>query len=242
MRHCRRLRIWRAPGGVSAERPYSHVSRPISRVLDGMRHVRMRDGHSSGTPVARRLKQPTRTAGSGHNPEARAYAPLRAVPIRSCSRWGLPCRRRCRRRGALLPHHFTLTAANANMPRRYVFCGTVPGFAPAGCYPAPFVRGARTFPLRQPFGSAGAAVRPTDSNRDGDIELARQVARPNNHAATLRIRVRRAASRSGRERRWSGCGRGWQTVPAMYCVSMGRRCRRRVPAGSGAERQSRPRT
>ena len=31
------------------------------------------------------------------------------------------------------------------MPRRYVFCGTVPGFAPAGCYPAPFVRGARTF-------------------------------------------------------------------------------------------------
>jgi hypothetical protein len=34
----------------------------------------------------------------------------RAVPIRSCSRWGLPCRLRCRRRGALLPHRFTLTA------------------------------------------------------------------------------------------------------------------------------------
>ena len=31
------------------------------------------------------------------------------------------------------------------MPQRYVFCGTVPGFAPAGCYPAPIVRGARTF-------------------------------------------------------------------------------------------------
>src|SRR5438552_17439539 len=75
--------------------------------------VRVRDGHSSGTPVAWRLKQPTRTAGSGHNPEARAYAPLRAVPIRSCSRWGLPCRRRCRRRGALLPHRFTLAAVNA---------------------------------------------------------------------------------------------------------------------------------
>ena len=30
-----------------------------------------------------------------------------AAPIRSCSRWGLPCRRRCRRRGALLPHRFT---------------------------------------------------------------------------------------------------------------------------------------
>jgi hypothetical protein len=32
--------------------------------------TRMRDGHSSGTPVTRRLKQPTRTAGSGHHPEA----------------------------------------------------------------------------------------------------------------------------------------------------------------------------
>ena len=30
-------------------------------------------------------------------------------PIWSCSGWGLPCHRRYRRRGALLPHHFTLT-------------------------------------------------------------------------------------------------------------------------------------
>ena len=29
-------------------------------------NVRIRDGHSSGTPVTRRLQQPTRTAGSGH--------------------------------------------------------------------------------------------------------------------------------------------------------------------------------
>jgi hypothetical protein len=33
----------------------------------------------------------------------------RATPIRFCSRWGLPCRSRCRQRGALLPHRFTLT-------------------------------------------------------------------------------------------------------------------------------------
>jgi hypothetical protein len=32
-----------------------------------------------------------------------------AAPIRSCSRCGLPCHRRYRRRGALLPHPFTLT-------------------------------------------------------------------------------------------------------------------------------------
>jgi hypothetical protein len=32
----------------------------------------------------------------------------RAAPIRFCSRWGLPCHSRCRERGALLPHRFTL--------------------------------------------------------------------------------------------------------------------------------------
>jgi len=36
----------------------------------------------------------------------------RAAPIRSCSRWGLPCRSRCRSRGALLPHPFTLARAS----------------------------------------------------------------------------------------------------------------------------------
>lgn len=44
-----------------------------------------------------------------------------------CSARGLPCRARCRARGALLPHLFTLTR------RRYVFCGT---FRPRGFWPA----------------------------------------------------------------------------------------------------------
>jgi len=121
-------------------------------------YTHMRDGHSSWTPVARRLQQPTRTAGSGHR--SRSCEQLRAVPIRSCSRWGLPCRRRCRRRGALLPHRFTLAAAKRNAPQRSVLCGTFPGLAPAGCYPAPSVHGARTF--LPGFLEAGAAVRPTD--------------------------------------------------------------------------------
>src|SRR6476661_3704134 len=34
-------------------------------------------------------------------------APYR-LPIWPCSAWGLPCPRRCRRGGALLPHRFTL--------------------------------------------------------------------------------------------------------------------------------------
>ena len=67
-----------------------------------------RDDHSSGTPVAGRLKQPTRATGPRNRPRERLSAP-RVAPIRFCSRRGLPCRRRCRRRGALLPHPFTLT-------------------------------------------------------------------------------------------------------------------------------------
>jgi hypothetical protein len=99
---------------------------------------------------------------------------LRAVPIRSCSRWGLPCRRRCRRRGALLPHRFTLAAAKRNAPRRFVLCGTVPGLASAGCYPAPFVRGARTFLPGDLSVFAGAAVRPTDRTGNGHSRCRRQ--------------------------------------------------------------------
>src|SRR5579883_284160 len=76
--------------------------------------IRMRDGHSSWAPVARRLQQPTRTARLDIDLSLSAIArTARAVPIRFCSRWGLPCRQRCRRRGALLPHLFTLAATYA---------------------------------------------------------------------------------------------------------------------------------
>ena len=111
-----------------------------------------RDGHSSGTLLAQPLQQPTRTADRRH--PIRDFS--RAVPIRSCSRWGLPCRFRRRKRGALLPHRFTLAAAKRNAPRRSVLCGTVPGPAPRGssrrtlsgtvCPWSP------DFPPRPPFG------------------------------------------------------------------------------------------
>ena len=61
------------------------------------------NSHSSGTPVA---GMPLATYPGP------AWARHR-TPIRSCSRRGLPCRRRCRLRGALLPHHFTLTPEGA---------------------------------------------------------------------------------------------------------------------------------
>jgi hypothetical protein len=82
------------------------------------------------------------------------------VPTWSCSRWGLPCRRRCRRRGALLPHPFTLTRrpAAAGPGGWSALCGTFPGVAPAGCYPAPCSRGARTFLPRLRGGSGHPAA------------------------------------------------------------------------------------
>jgi hypothetical protein len=63
------------------------------------------DGYSSGTPVTERLMRHTRTAARKHTCSPKPPA----VPTRSCSRWGLPCRSRHRGRGALLPHPFTLT-------------------------------------------------------------------------------------------------------------------------------------
>src|ERR1700748_2598510 len=123
------------------------------------------------------LEQPTRTASLTSLPPALSLSRTAgvAVPIRSCSRWGLPCRRRCRKRGALLPHLFTLARPLPLFPppqggrvgweKRFVLCGTFPGVAPAGCYPAPHVDGARTFLSGGLSALAGAAVRPTDHLR-----------------------------------------------------------------------------
>ena len=68
--------------------------------------ARTADGHSSRPAVADGLVQPTRIARAG---EPRAPRGTRAIPIWPCSWRGLPCRRRRRRRGGLLPHRFTLT-------------------------------------------------------------------------------------------------------------------------------------
>ena len=69
--------------------------------------------------------------------------------IWSCSGWGLPCHRCHHRRGALLPHLFTLTSRpHGRTPRRwrdphpadarrFVFCGTFRGLTPPRRYLAP---------------------------------------------------------------------------------------------------------
>ena len=90
---------------------------PVSRVLSCERYVKhqpRKGSHSSRPCVAARLKQPTR-AVTGRNTPALRLSAGRAAPIRSCSGWGLPCGRRCRFPGALLPHPFTL----ACVPRSF---------------------------------------------------------------------------------------------------------------------------
>ncbi len=69
------------------------------------------------------------------------------LPIWACWRWGLPCHDRHRPRGALLPHHFTLTGRKSPAPkktsgsvrlRRCLFCGTFPRLAPGWRYQPPY--------------------------------------------------------------------------------------------------------
>jgi len=119
------------------------------------------DGHSSGTFVTERLARPTRAAARKARPATLAEA-----------------RTACRSYLVLLPVGFTLPpplpAARCALtapfhpcrppPRKAAssavcFCGTFPGVAPAGRYPAPCLRGARTF---LPAPSEPGVERPSD--------------------------------------------------------------------------------
>ena len=90
--------------------------------------------HFSRMTIARHLQQPTRKYDGPNRPvQAEACVP----PAWSCSRWGLPCQHDHPCRGALLPHHFTLTSSSENDDRRFIFCGTFPVLADGGRYPPP---------------------------------------------------------------------------------------------------------
>ena len=95
---------------------------PVSRVLwDPFRGP---GNHSSGPPVAWRLKRPTREQ---REPRYRS-------PIWSCSGWGLACRPCCHVRGGLLPgslaaasapkgaHRFTIAVLIAEAWADYSLC------------------------------------------------------------------------------------------------------------------------
>ena len=94
------------------------------------------DSHSSGPNVAVGLKQPTRVRrGQRHS-----------TPIRSCSRWGLPCHAalaphavRSYRTISPLPVHSRHTRCRAHRAchRRFAFCCTFRRLTPPRRYLAP---------------------------------------------------------------------------------------------------------
>jgi hypothetical protein len=155
--------------------------------------ARKRDGHSSRAPVTRRLQQPTRTAvldidlrrrRSPAKSSRRPYSVLLPVGF------AMP--------PALPPARCALTA-----PFHPYRDNTLRAAAVCSLWHFPWARARRTlsgtacpwspdFPLRQPFGFAAAAVRPTDQNRDGGPRTRRQEA-SRARAATERTRPRCAS-------------------------------------------------
>jgi len=84
------------------------------------------DRHSSGTPVTRRLEQPTRVRCGPHH----------GTPIWPCSGRGLPCHAllpgaRC---ALTAPFHPYLWTERCRPHRRYLFCGTFRRLAPPRNY------------------------------------------------------------------------------------------------------------
>ena len=114
-------------------KPGSVASRPSKEI---------RDGHSSGTSLDALEHLPGRRAGDA----LRCYRQIRTAASPSLFGFapGVVCH------AAPLPEtRCALTAPfHPYLPpkrRRFVFCGAVPGVAPGGRYPPPFVDGARTF-------------------------------------------------------------------------------------------------
>jgi hypothetical protein len=93
--------------------------RPVSRVLSapcGAGRPFLWDAHC----CAPRATYPGDGAGMPLRHRAGCPALPPAAPIRSCSRWGLPCRPCCQGRGALLPPRFTLARGLAEAGARAV--------------------------------------------------------------------------------------------------------------------------
>ena len=123
--HC--LPVWASQWGVPVGRPsgpsrecpperstgrWENARRPVSRVLSAPSpDPKAWSERGTTIPLGRALPRASRDQPGwrdGNVPEVPGRAgDGSATPIRSCSRWGLPCRRRYRRRGALLPHRFT---------------------------------------------------------------------------------------------------------------------------------------
>jgi hypothetical protein len=115
------LRLWHSLAGFAHGTPSRGCRGCHGRKPNSVpKRLRLLGDHFSGTSVAERLLHATRsslrTTGTGE--------PVGAACV--CTRWGLPYPGRCRPRGALLPHRFTLTSDAKAPDRRCTFCCTFP--------------------------------------------------------------------------------------------------------------------
>ena len=145
---------------------HKYVTRPISRVL-----YRARMASAAMTIHLGHLLPSASCDQPGRLIWKRDWRFLRrrAAPIRSCSRWGLPCHPCYQERGALLPHPFTLALClRLRWLRRFAFCDTIPRSPPpeiirhrASKEPGLSSLPANTLPTSK------AAIRPADRGNKG---------------------------------------------------------------------------
>ena len=109
-------------------------SRSISRILSPTGCNCSQPRRMTTIPLA-----PSLLAGSCDLPGDFGRTTLKRLPIWSCSVRGLACHSSYNERGALLPHHFTLTTTytqRVTQSWRYVFCATFLQVTLTGHYPA----------------------------------------------------------------------------------------------------------
>jgi len=122
----------------SLEARENSVRGPVSRVLSPPASAG--DGHSSRMPVTGHLARPTRAADPEMKPAGKpTCCPyLVLLPVGFTLPPPLPAAR-C---ALTAPFH---PCPHTTARQRFAFCGTFPEVALAGRYPAPYLRGARTF-------------------------------------------------------------------------------------------------
>jgi hypothetical protein len=149
-------------GADRSARASHNATRPVSRVLYPLQRVM---AIHLWAPVAKRLMRPTRAARLETGPASFPAAP----PLFGLAPGGV-CRAASVARGAVRSYRTLspLPAFAKGSSGRFAFCGTFPGVAPAGRYPAPCFQGARTFLSAARYaGTIGAAIRPADMGNKG---------------------------------------------------------------------------